>query len=96
MSTTPHKINLEELDTVSGGSRPDWLHDKNNYIQMTVIVPENTCLVMQLTPAGKFMNVKYYNGEPILVHRTYIENGYRLAYNYQAQKYGFVDANHVR
>ena len=28
MSTTPHKINLEELDTVSGGSRPDWLHDK--------------------------------------------------------------------
>ena len=40
------------------------------------------------------MNVMYYNGDQIFVHRNFWDEGYFLAYRNGI--YGFVDAKYVR
>ena len=91
-----NKINSEELTKVAGGNAgQDYVHDLNNFEYHTVCnLPSGTCLEMQRTTRGSFMGVMYYNGNSIFVHRTFMENGYFLAY--RDGLYGFVDAKYVR
>ncbi len=91
------KIDNENLEEAAGGNSyvpNDYVHDLNNYVYRTVTVPAGTCLQMQKQPNGSFMNVMYYNGDQIFVHRNFWDEGYFLAYRNGI--YGFVDAKYVR
>ena len=89
------KVNMEKLDQVAGGAAgTDYVHDLNNFVYKTVVVPPGTFLVMQTTPNGAFMKEQYSNSDSIFVHRNFWENGYLLAWKNGI--YGFVDAKYVR
>ena len=91
-----NEINIENLETVAGGRTHDAVHDLNNYVSRTVYnLPKGTYLVMQKTARGAFLNCKYTNGDRILVHKSFYEAGYYLAYSYEKDLYGFVDASYI-
>lgn len=88
------KMTLDELDEVAGGRRGDKLHTLKNYVAGTVRVPEGKHLVMQRTPRGAFMSIKYADGDHILVYPELMSN-YYLAYDWKTDIYGFVDSKYV-
>ena len=99
------KINAEQQEEVVGGrgnSSAD-LHNLKNYVTKTVcnvVTYDNdpsSCLTLRVTPGGSIIpNVGWKNGDSIMVHRTYRENGWYLAYHKKSQKYGYVDPYYVR
>jgi len=90
------ELDLEDMEAVAGGKRNDSVHDLKNFVNATVSVPKGTYLVMQVTAGGKFMSVKYKDGESIKVNQNFMEKGYLLAYSPAKDKYGYVDAKYVR
>ena len=70
------------------------VYDLSNFENRTVCnLPEGTCLQMQDGPDGAFLSPMYWNGDTIFVNRSYVENGYLLAYINGI--YGFVDSKYV-
>lgn len=96
MSEDMKKLEQQELDEVASGAKQDWIHDKRNFAPRTVCVPSGSYLIMQLNPRGKFLPVKYRNGDTILIHTTYREGNWLFAYSYEKAKYGYVDGQYVR
>ena len=94
--TEMKKVNDMAAEQAAGGfAGVDYVHDLNHFVYRTVInLPAGTCLQMQKQPNGSFMNVMYYNGDQIFVHRNFWDEGYFLAYRNGI--YGFVDAKYVR
>ena len=93
-------LSNEELDQVSGGSRTDSIHDLSRFIQRTVCnvihYDDTACLTLRRTPNGAIIpNVGWQNGDPILVHGQYKEDGWYFAYHCGSGKYGYVNPNNV-
>lgn len=81
-----HKKYLSSFDNV---------YDLSNYIFATVCVPSDKLLVMQESPYGEFMQIKYKNGDQIMIHKEFNQNGFLMAYSSDKNIYGYVNAQYV-
>ena len=52
-------------------------------------------MYMRQTAGGAKMSVKFANGDRIQYHPK-LSGGYYLAYSYQADKYGYVEAKYIK
>ena len=82
----------KSLEEAAGGSRNhDYIHDLSRFIVRhvhgVIHYDDTSCLTMRKAPYG------WQNGDEILVHGSYKENGWLFAY--QKGKYGYVNANYV-
>lgn len=90
------EITLDELGEVAGGARNDERHNLKNYKSGKVSgLPRGTYLYMRKTAGGAKMTVRFANGDRIQYHPA-LSSGYYLAYSYQADKYGYVEAKYIR
>ena len=93
------ELSMEEMETVAGGAaRNDSIHDLSQFIRRTVCnvihYDDTACLTLRRTPNGAVIpGVGWQNGESILVHGTYKEDGWYFAYI--NDKYGYVNPNNV-
>ena len=98
--TLKEKMNAEDLQNVAGGQDGyDWIHDLSCFIHRTVCnvihYDDSACLTLRKTPDGVIIpNVGWQNGEHILVHGSYSEEGWLFAY--KNGFFGFVNPNNVR
>ena len=88
----------EKLEHVSGGSCYDYCHDLSQFVQRTVcrVVMYDTtrCLTLHRAPNGPVIpGFGWQNGDPILVHGQYKEDGWYFAYN--GGVYDYVNPNTV-
>ena len=94
------KINEMELENAAGGndSGTDWYHDLNNFVQRrvhgVVHYDSSSCLTLRREPNGSIIyGYGWQNGDTILVHKSFNENGWLFAY--KNGKYGYVNGNYV-
>ena len=89
------EVTLDELGEAAGGSRDDERHNLKNYLYGVVTgLPKGKYLYMKTTPGGKNMSVRFGNGDRIQYHPK-LSGGYYLAYSWQADKYGYVEAKYI-
>ena len=90
----------QELENVTGGgSGNDYLHDLGNFIYRTVCnvihYDDTACLTLRRSPNGSIIEgIGWQNGDSILVHGSYREDGWYFAYKNGV--YGYVNPNNVR
>ena len=94
-------LNDDELEEVAGGTSADTIHDLSNFVSRevcNVIHYDNTaCLTLRKTPNGEIIyGVGWQNGDKILVHKTYKEQGWYFAYDRKTKKFGYVNPNNVK
>ena len=94
------KINVENLEEVVGGAKKDTLHDLSRFVERTVVnvvmYDSTACLTLRKTPNGaQIPNVGWKNGEKILVHGQYKEDGWLFAYDRKSGKFGYVNPKYV-
>lgn len=92
----------EELDAVSGGAggNKSGIFDLSRFtsrIVCNVVMYDDTaCLTLRRTPGGaNIPGIGWKNGQRIMVHRDYTENGWYFAYDNRTDKYGYVNPNNV-
>ena len=95
----------DELDAVSGGIGSDnlahdSLHDLTYFIQRVVcnvvMYSPDARLTLRLTPNGRIIpGAGWNNGDPILVHGQYTEEGWYFAYHSRTGQFGYVNPNNV-
>ena len=94
------KLNDEILSSVSGGAADeDRLHDLSCFVKRTVCnvvkYDDTACLTLRREPNGAIIpGIGWQNGEHILIHGSYTENGWFFAC--KNGTYGFVDPRYVR
>ena len=84
----------EELDAVSGGA----VGNKSYIFDLSRFTSRIVCNVVTLrrTPSGAIIpGIGWKNGERIMVHREYTEDGWYFAYDNRTDKYGYVNPNCV-
>ena len=91
-------LDLTELDSVSGGSGGDYIHDLSCFIHKTVCnvicYDDTSGLTMRNSPGGDIIpGICWRNGDAIMVHGQYSEDGWSFAY--ESGKYGYVDSKYV-
>ena len=97
----PMKMNDNELGQVVGGaSQNDNIHDLSCFIERTVCnvikYDPTACLTLRKTPNGQIIPyVGWQNGDRILVHGQYKEDGWYFAYDKATGKFGYVNPNNV-
>lgn len=92
----------EELDAVSGGAggNKSGIFDLSRFtsrIVCNVVMYDDTaCLTLRSAPSGAIIpGIGWKNGQRIMVHREYTENGWYFAYDNRTDKYGYVNPNNV-
>ena len=92
----------EELDAVSGGAGGnksdifDLSRFTSRIVCNVVMYDDTACLTLRRTPNGAIIpGIGWKNGEPIMVHREYTEDGWYFAYDKRTDKYGYVNPNYV-
>ena len=90
------KLNNENLENVNGGY--DRTHDLSCFIERTVTgvvhYDETACLTMRYEPNGTIIpGIGWQNGDRILVHGSYSEGNWLLAY--KNGTFGYVNGNYV-
>ena len=88
----------EELVAVSGGAggNKSYIFDLSRFTSRIVCNVDTACLTLRKTPSGAIIpGIGWKNGEPIMVHREYTEDGWYFAYDNRTDKYGYVDQNCV-
>jgi len=99
MDEKKQALNEEALEEVAGGAaKKDDIHDLSKFVKRKVKnvihYDDTACLTLRRTPNGTIIQgIGWQNGEEILVHRTYKEQGWFFAY--KKGKYGFVNPNNV-
>lgn len=94
-------MNEEELEQVAGGAAAkDDIHNLKNFIEKKVCnvvhYDDTACLTLRKTPNGVIIpKVGWQNGDPILVHKSYRQDGWYFAYHRKKNKYGYVNPNNV-
>lgn len=73
----------------------DPVFDLGNYVDSMVSVPDDKLLVMQTMPNGGFLPVKYRNGDIIIIHKDYYNDGFLMAYSPGFGMFGYVNAVYV-
>ena len=84
----------EELDAVSGGAggNKSYIFDLSRFTSRIVC----NVVTLRRTPSGAIIpGIGWKNGEPIMVHSQYTEDGWYFAYDNKTDKYGYVDPNCV-
>ena len=84
----------EELDAVSGGvgGNKSYIFDLSRFTSRIVC----NVVTLRRTPSGAIIpGIGWKNGERIMVHREYTENGWYFAYDKRTDIYGYVDPNCV-
>lgn len=95
-------LGADQLKGVAGGAvTNDAIHDLKNFVTMTVCnvihYDDTACLTLRRNPNGEIIpGVGWQNGDAILIHKTYIEDGWRFAYDKKTNKYGYVNPNNVK
>jgi len=98
------KMNLEQLNEVAGGNdgmnRNDSIHNLANFELRTVCnvihYDASACLTLRRSPNGEQIpNVGWQNGERILIHRSYREDGWFFAFDRKSGLYGYVNPNNI-
>lgn len=90
----PQELSLEELDEATGGvrnSRNDAIHNLKNYVWKPVHNAKGGRLYFRRNPKRAKMDIFVPNGQFIYVHKTYVEDGFYLAYDPGTKLYGYVD-----
>ena len=93
------KLGEEELSKAAGGQGGyDHIHDLSAFIQRTVCnvvqYDSTACLTLRRSPNGEIVpGYGWQNGDPILVHGSYTEDGWYFAY--KNGTFGFVNPNYV-
>ena len=92
----------EELDAVSGGAGGnksdifDLSRFTSRIVCNVVMYDDTACLTLRSTPSGAIIpGIGWKNGQRIMVHREYTENGWYFAYDNRTDKYGYVNPNNV-
>ena len=92
----------EELYAVSGGAggNKSDIFDLSRFTIRTVcnvvMYDSTSCLTLRSAPSGAIIpGIGWKNGEPIMVHREYTEDGWYFAYDNRTGKYGYVNPNCV-
>ena len=93
-------LSVEELDAVSGGAvgNKSYIFDLSRFTRRTVcnVDDDTACLTLRKTPGGPIIRgTGWKNGEPIMVHSQYTEDGWYFAYDNRTDKYGYVNPNNV-
>ena len=92
-------MNEDILNNVAGGNAGnDWIHDLSRFIYRTVCnvvhYDETACLTLRREPGGDIIpGIGWQNGDSILVHGSYSEGRWLLAY--ADGIFGYVDGNYV-
>ena len=100
MSDNMEALNEDQLNEVNGGQGGvDYIHNLNNFVYRTVCnvihYDDTACLTLRREPAGSIIEgVGWQNGDPILVHSSYRQDGWYFAY--KNGLYGYVNPNNVR
>jgi len=84
----------EELDAVSGGAggNKSYIFDLSRFTSRIVC----NVVTLRREPSGAIIpGIGWKNGERIMVHREYTENGWYFAYDNRTDKYGYVNPNCV-
>ena len=93
------KLSDEELYAVSGGAGGNrgYIFDLARFTSRIVCnVDDTACLTLRRTPGGPIIRgIGWKNGEPIMVHSQYTEDGWYFAYDNKTDNYGYVDPNYV-
>lgn len=92
----------EELDAVSGGAggNKSGIFDLSRFtsrIVCNVVMYDDTaCLTLRRTPSGAIIpGIGWKNGQRIMVHSQYTEDGWYFAYDNRTDNYGYVNPNNV-
>ena len=92
----------EELDAVSGGAgdNKSYIFDLSRFTSRivcnVVMYNDTACLTLRKTPGGPAIRgTGWKNGEPIMVHSQYTEDGWYFAYDNKTDIYGYVNPNFV-
>ena len=94
------KLSLDEMETVAGGAPSGaGIHDLSRFIQRTVCnvihFDDSSCLPLCKAPNGDVIpGISWQNGDPILIHGQYTEDGWYYAF--KSGKYGYVNPLNVR
>ena len=95
-------LSVEELDAVSGGAggNKSYICDLSRFTRRTVcnvvMYDDTACLTLRRTPGGPIIRgTGWKNGETIMVHRDFTEDGWYFAYDNRTDKYGYVNPNYV-
>ena len=91
-------LNQEELEQTAGGAATDDIHDLSRFVERTVCnvihYDETACLTLRRSPNGSIIpGIGWQNGDKILVHGSYKEQGWYFAY--KNGKFGYVNPNNV-
>ena len=92
----------DELGRVAGGAggNKSYIFDLSRFTSRTVcnvvMYNDTACLTLRKTPGGPIIRgTGWKNGEPIMVHSQYTEDGWYFAYDNRTDKYGYVNPNCV-
>ena len=94
-----NKVNETTLNNVAGGNDGmDSIHDLSRFIYRTVCnvvhYDDTACLTLRKSPNGEIISgIGWQNGDSILVHGSYSENGWLFAYANGI--FGYVNGNYV-
>ena len=94
------ELSLDEMETIAGGVQEnEYLHDLGRFVLRTVCnvihYDDTSCLPLQRTPGGAVIpGIGWQNGEPIMVHGQYMEDGWYFAC--RNGSFGYVNPNNVR
>ena len=94
-------LNEDELEQVAGGAAAkDTIHDLSRFVERKVVnvimYDKTACLTLRKTPNGDIIRgVGWHNGDKILVHGQYKEQGWYFAYEPTSKKFGYVNPNNV-
>lgn len=94
------ELSMDEMEKFAGGAgSSDTLHDLSMFIHRTVCnvihYDDSACLTLRKTPNGTIIpGVGWQNGESILIHCCYTEDGWYFAY--KGGKFGYVNPNNIR
>ena len=93
-------MNDQELGEVAGGGNYDYIHDLSLFVERIVCnvirYDESACLTLRRNPNGTIIpGVGWQNGDHILVHSQYREDGWYFAFDRKTQKFGYVNPNNI-
>lgn len=98
MDENKQALSDDQLEEVAGGMGTDEIHNLKNFVNKKVCnvihYDETACLTLRRTPNGTIIEgIGWQNGDTILVHKSYKEQGWYFAY--KNGKYGYVNPNNV-
>ena len=96
-----HELSPDEMESISGGAGgEDGLHVLSNFVMRTVCnvvkYDPTAALYLRKTPGGAVIpGTGMDNGESVLVHGSYREDGWYFAYHRPSGRFGYINPNNI-